>query len=783
MHDREIIENLQLPFASFRLFALEQAIKTGNTRELLTFLDQMSDTEDSSECQVLLPYAKAAVQSRLVGSVSVGENADTSANISQKFIGESDDGQIAILIDPVLANVAVQATRAVDWLKAAKNDAIAALVLSTFARVWPESELEELKPLLFSKSLSVRTNALQILIQKSPALITSNLPELLTSKDLRFRALAIRGLASIDMDEALAHFDFLLNSASSEKKLAALQISIHLPFDRVCPCLVRFIAVEHDVSLLAKAGVLLASNPDPDVPFRLWEIALQSSSKKQAVVKNIIRSVCDEIKITRMLAGEEGAYMLRLQRWIYRYSALTMLREYIDLLPGASDSQILEMETRLKSFLKNDEIREAFVEAQNWPVSENALNFIRKLVQAKSEVVADKNTAKSFCALSLNEKIRYVTLLDEPDKRDVTEVFQTIMQNVMAEPDLSATAFRTALKMGCGDFVEFSRTALSSSNTNLQSAALEYMAEFATDELLLKLGLYLKSLDLRVKRTALRVLKKQDQDQALSSLKAMLLQNDMQQHHSAISCMVHFPFSSVRPLLLEFLQNFPSLELLKTGLCLFQANPDPDSLYPLFRLQRQVASEGKAIVGEVLDFVAESLQAENRLAKDFSINAARQDWQKQYNQEQEKLRMPAPYSLQMTFPETLRAFKKTSSDFIREIYERYKSAFNVYFVVVAILFVVAGIKLYWPVSSAAVKVVSGAIAQNSLKVDGKVTMIDARGEKIFLEDTEGRKHMVVASRGTWSKSMINTQLKLAVTPFRINQTGLVISQFQSFDKR
>ncbi|MBU1108446.1 MAG: hypothetical protein KKB51_17355 [Candidatus Riflebacteria bacterium] len=782
MLDKEIIENLQLPFASFRLFALEQAIKTGNTKELLALLGQLSNSEDSSECQVLLPYAITAVKNRLAGAKDTSFNANDSSNLSQAFADASGEDQIAILIGPALSDIADHVKHVAEWLKAARNDAVAALVLSTFSRVWPDSELGALKPLLFSESLSIRMNALQILIQKSPTLITSNLPELLISNDPRFRALAIRGLASIDMDEALAHFDFLLNSASSEKKLSALQISIHLPFARVCPCLVKFMAIEQDKSLLAKAGVLLASNPDPDVPFRLWEIAMHSSFNKQEIIKKIIQSVCDEIKITRMLNGKEDAYMLRLQRWIYRYGAATLLREYIDLLPGASNRQALEMEIRLKKLLKNDGVREVFVEAQNWSVSEKALSFIKNLVQTESETVTEDKSAKNFCELSVDEQIRYVTLIDDPEKTDAAEVLLKIMQNIMTEPDLSATAFRSALRMGRSDFVEVARTALSSDNPNLQSAALEYMAEFATDELFIKLGQYLKSLDLRVKRTALRVLKKQDQDQAVSSLKAMLSQNDMQQYHSAIACMIHFPFSSVRPLLLEFLQNFQSPDLLSAGLCLFQANPDPESLYLLFRLQQQIEYDGKTLVGEVLDSVAESLRIDRRLGENFSMDTAKLEWQKRYRQELEKQRTPAPYSLQMTFPETLSAFKKSSMDFVNELYDRYKGAFNIYFVVVAILFIVAGIRLYWPVSSDQNKIRAGAIAQNSLIIDGTVTMIDSKGEKIFLDDTAGKQHVVLAARGTWKKNLKNTRLKLKVTPFRINQTGLIISQFQAFEE-
>jgi len=104
MLDKEIIENLQLPFASFRLFALEQAIKTGNTKEHLALLAQLPDSEGSSECQVLLPYAIAAVKNRLAGAKDTSVNANDSSNLSQAFADASGEDQIAILIGPARLN-------------------------------------------------------------------------------------------------------------------------------------------------------------------------------------------------------------------------------------------------------------------------------------------------------------------------------------------------------------------------------------------------------------------------------------------------------------------------------------------------------------------------------------------------------------------------------------------------------------------------------------------------------------------------------------------------------
>ncbi|MBR4329974.1 MAG: hypothetical protein IKP71_08975, partial [Candidatus Riflebacteria bacterium] len=75
-----ILDNLRVPIKSFRIFALEEIIKSGGNPEILSVLKEIQATEDDQDCSLLISNAIDAVLSRLNGSktakINVGESSD-----------------------------------------------------------------------------------------------------------------------------------------------------------------------------------------------------------------------------------------------------------------------------------------------------------------------------------------------------------------------------------------------------------------------------------------------------------------------------------------------------------------------------------------------------------------------------------------------------------------------------------------------------------------------------------------------------------------------------------
>ena len=67
--ERDLLNELDAPVRSFRLFAIEQIIQSGSTSEVLQALQARLPGEDDQECRIMLEHAITMVRSRVEGKV------------------------------------------------------------------------------------------------------------------------------------------------------------------------------------------------------------------------------------------------------------------------------------------------------------------------------------------------------------------------------------------------------------------------------------------------------------------------------------------------------------------------------------------------------------------------------------------------------------------------------------------------------------------------------------------------------------------------------------------
>ena len=231
MDDREIIQDLQAPIISFRLFAIEKAIRYGNSSHLLDELQKRKTVEEDEECQLLLDHAILEVTHRFAGKPLDVSSFIEVATFPGTFQKADVRKKIALLETLRREQIEDLFTFGQTLLKTEKNPSVLRVLLKTFGNVWKKEQFPTFAEFLFSSSLSLRLSALEILSEKAPEMLLEYLPQFLVSEDPRIRILAIRGLAKIDMDEAVNHLEVLLFQKEPFHKQAALEISVFLPFD------------------------------------------------------------------------------------------------------------------------------------------------------------------------------------------------------------------------------------------------------------------------------------------------------------------------------------------------------------------------------------------------------------------------------------------------------------------------------------------------------------------------------------------------------------------------
>lgn len=319
--DQTILADLEAPVKSFRLFALEQAIAHGRSRELLAALERMQATEQDEECLCLIAHAIEAVRSRLEpggedptgsarGPVRPSSDEDPVAALRQGTVND----RIAALLRLTPAQVRAALPWAVEALPQETNHALISMMLRTFGRLWPKDRLDPVLALADSPFIAIRCGAIETVGGRDPRRLTDYLPRLLQDPDPRVVAGAVKALAGFDPEEARGYLDAGLRSIDPLRRQAMLRVAVVLPFEITRGPLLNCLAVARDPEVIEKAGLIVQVNPDPDVPFRLLELLMRADAARAPLLEKIFTGACQAIKDSEILGDAFPAWLARIKQ-------------------------------------------------------------------------------------------------------------------------------------------------------------------------------------------------------------------------------------------------------------------------------------------------------------------------------------------------------------------------------------------------------------------------------------------------------------------------------------
>lgn len=568
------------------------------------------------------------------------------------------------------------ARNAPDWLSSTSDAEVSVLVVSRFGEFWPLSKLNALFPYLFADPPALRLAVLETLARLAPEALLDYLPPLLVAPDPRQRTLAIKGLAAIDPVEALAHIDYLMSSADPTYKQAGVQACFFLPFDRVKPLALKFVATETDLAALEPLALLLTSNPDPEVPLRLWEIAGQSQPAKAARLKDLLHEVCRGLKGSGLLGDRFDEYLERLKSWGRQKEITRFVQVSLQRLGSKDPATIAETEAIINRQMCRPNVRAAFQAAVDWPLPPELKACLERILhltsqqppppeaigermeetppaektQGPSDVAIPEQAGVSvpksppnlefFLALTPEQRIEYMAAWEPADAPIVLPLLETFLEKAKPTPPEWATILRVACLLEYRGLREKAAQLLKSQDPGLATAALDYLSDHDPDVAILHLGQFLQTPNVRMKAAAIRVMNRFDPRQTVSHLRAMLASKELEQQRLALACFVHLDFAIVKPVLVDFLRRVPDAGLIQTCLCLFASNPDPESLYDLFVLGKQLPGGLGAEARSIRRKVETALIADGRLSSD--REALDQKFEARWKEECRKEAEPAP---------------------------------------------------------------------------------------------------------------------------------------------
>jgi len=810
LSENEIIFELGSPVKSFRMFALDSAIQSGSSPELLKALEERKRHEDDSECAVLFDQAIRALKRRLAGGpADLGGSGAGGAGAGKapsaagaaprdptaappppldeegfvKQFSQGDSGTRIDLLGRLDAKTRAKLGRlAPVWLTQEQDPAVAMALMRTFARDWPKDKVSSLTEQLQSKRLSIRLFALDLLIKISPTTLVSHLPKLLTSDDLRTQTLAIQGLAAIDLDEAIGHVEYMLADADPNVRQAGLRISIYLPFERMKAVLLKFLMTEREAELISGASILIQSNPDPEVPYRLWEIIEGSGAEKGKILREVFKETCEALRASDILREDTESFLLRLREWIQRRSARKFVHECIDRLKGADAEMLARMTDIIRGALPRPFFRRAFQEALEWPIPDEVKETIRGFLgdvgegddvevaptpalaavrpaarpapgasgapapgvaatgspagaaarpgagtgdaaapgtpasgqrpgaparpagpspaAAKPATPATGATPTTPSPLSTGTTGAAPAGPTKPapspagrsaappaDESPIDEAAEVERLRSWSDTDLAGLQahltglFRraevpeevrifgliVALRREFDGFAPLALKWIDSTNANVTCSCLEYLGRFDPDSLFPLLGTFIKSPDFRIQSAAMRAFTGNDPQAAVQAVGAMIGHTDPHYQDLALACMIHIDFPMIRDMLTNFLEKNKNPHFLQAGLCLFQANPDPESLYPLYKLEKLLPPADQLKAQNVRLSMEKMLVLEQRLDP-YGAPRRREAYERRFAEEMAKRAAgPQAYSIKVLRPTTTKVETNRAVDMFKNL--------------------------------------------------------------------------------------------------------------------
>lgn len=799
LSEHEIIRDLGAPIKSFRLYAIEQALTRRPNRALVIALRERLRAEDDDECRVLLEHALAH-HSPDENRKQAGE-ADPDPEFPIRFAA-ADTAERLNLLDTLRSRVdRLPANFGPCLLAGETHPAVAASIIRLFRRSWPSDNFSDLLTRLTADTGGVRHAALEALIDRWPDGLAAVLPPLLVSDDPRLQALAVQGLARIDQDEAVNHLQAMLLEGGPGERLAGLRVAFLLPFAAVREPLLKFTAAENDLSLLERAGLHFQINPDPQIPYRLWELAEVATGPKQDLLKKIVQGAINAISASGKLREDLNSYRTRLQEWIRRRLATRYVQDCLSRLAEPESHQDLELVGSIRGNLDKPLVREAFREALEWPLPQRVHATLRWILDPASVSTAGTSLASpvseipevssgeipdvaaepvppvqasepstplspapqpataspqnpapppksaptspgrpgtkpppagapptppsapapvpaaspaaspatfqdalrkgvetstsspspgsgavnasplpaaplpdmaktssepapkldpgAFAQLSKEEKIRQMVVWDASHKNVIRPLLAVLLNQETGDPEIRAAGLRTALRLEIDGFTMAATKGLSHADPNLASAALSYLGQFAFDQILPRLGQYVQHRQPRMRAAALKILQREDPAQAIITLLSMLRREEHDSRQQALTCLVHFEFSLVRDGLCELLEHPSGDSLLEPVLCLFEANADPEHLYPLFKVEQRLSGDRRHLAQRARQRMESTLEKAGRLRPE-EKEARRKEMEERWSREKAKQAAPTPaYALKVLRPDAAKSGDST----------------------------------------------------------------------------------------------------------------------------
>mgnify|MGYP003823849969 CR=1 FL=1 len=581
-----LVSELAAPVKAFRVFALEKAIRSGESEELLKALGARLQFEDDDECLMLLRHAISSVEERLSRKKAPAKPASEKISPAAfaKMPPEQQLDALRKTPTAVLKKDGGVATIKFLW-QAACKPVVKAEIIRRCSSFWPAELADFLEIGLNDNSSVLQIACLEAIIARFPDRLQKNFDRLVMSADPIIRATAIRGLARKHPASAATFLSESLRKGDYYTRLAALRAMSIMPFNLNKSGIVELLGREKDERLQKIAAAIILSNPDREIPFRICDIIEKTPQSHHEFLLELQKNCCAMIRMAE-ICPDFNQFLATLKKYPKRIKARHFVQSCINAYDGADPETRRELVLLLQEKRQVREVAEA-IDNMRASDSHELLKLIFEPRPAAAEakntttpVVTSQSAQKEESPDLLKRLLRIRAVGDKGARETISEAFAAGRTGA----NLLPSAFRAAIACEDNRWGDRARQVLRSDSEDLIAAALEYLAAFDSESFMLQIRVFINSPSLIVRTALLRSLCRQSPENARELLASMLGDKDARVREKAISSLIHFEFASIRDLLPAFLERESNPEMLNACLSFYLTNPVMESTFDLTRL-------------------------------------------------------------------------------------------------------------------------------------------------------------------------------------------------------
>lgn len=602
-----------------RQIALEELASTGVPPYLSARIREISARDASSVCRQLALWIESVEKARAelkpqlknlelspVNIIMLLENAETSlATVLIQMLRKAPPEEI---LDQWRHGISTE-----------KNPRMLQVGLTLLGKFGRAEDASRAVGFLENADSEVVCSALTLLLNQSPELFKQHVRKGLTSKSFKIQLHAVHLLRSFDLDEAIQYIQAFLFSKNPLIRQKALRELMLVPFDRVGQVFLQYLSREIQPLLLVKAGFVIAFNPLPDFPLKLFDIFQFSRDAKKHILQMVLKQLVESIQSAGILKQTFEEYTQELKQKInFKRSELVIRCALKDL--GNSDKNMrLSAVDRLAPYSEYPSIGQALtrhLQNENDEEVKAAIEVVCGSGQGPSQVVDKVLTeAKDFLALGAKEQRTFLKQIrtSESWHNHRSLLTKLISENLKKNVQLEIIRLfgQFGSRIDTGSVVSF----VEDPDPSVVAAAIKTVGTIDLDAMLPHINRFLADEDPRIKSAALEVYVMADKEGAIQYLSSMLRSTALATRKVGLSLLPQLDYSSAEPLIWRLLKYEGNNELKIQAAYMVAANPTKEGLYKLFAISHKKEGEIKEGYEELWNLAlvsAESLFADSR---------------------------------------------------------------------------------------------------------------------------------------------------------------------------